>query len=136
MLMVCAGFQLLESQYGRLLCGCNFMFEQLGIYLYYGCSIRLLPDWVFQNYVAHGVPSGQPTRPDGQHALQRFRCKNNLTFRCSTPAENTVTRKFRQEGCAIFDSNGRRGNRRRSYGESKGARDQGPIRDEEMAANP
>src|SRR5438477_7986695 len=76
MLMVCAGFQLLESQYGCVLCGCNFMFEQLGIYLYYGCSIRLLPDWVFQNYVAHGVPSGLPTRPDGQHALLRWIIKH------------------------------------------------------------
>src|SRR6266566_3909581 len=33
---------------------------------------------------------GQPTRPDGQHALQRFRCKNSLTFSCSTPAESAV----------------------------------------------
>src|SRR5438477_4496301 len=90
MLMVCAGFQLLESQYGCVLCGCNFMFEQFGIYFYYGCSIRLLPDWVFQNYVAHGVRS-RPTNPvDGQHALQRFRCKNNLIFCRSMLSESTV----------------------------------------------
>src|SRR5437016_5954515 len=38
---------------------------------------------------------GQPTRPDGQHALQRFRCKNSLTFSCSTPAESAV------KGCAL-----------------------------------
>src|SRR5260370_40693203 len=35
---------------------------------------------------------GQPTRPDGQHALQRFRCKNSLTFSRPTPAESTVKR--------------------------------------------
>src|SRR5438105_3435971 len=62
MMMVCAGFQLLESQYGCLLCGCNFIFEQLGIYFCYGRSIRFLPGRVFQKYVAHGVPS-RPTNP-------------------------------------------------------------------------
>src|SRR5258708_38729163 len=62
MIMVCAGFQLLEAQFGGLLCGCNFKFQQCGIYFYYSGSIRLLPDWVFQNYVAHGVPS-RPTNP-------------------------------------------------------------------------
>jgi hypothetical protein len=35
---------------------------------------------------------GQPTRPDGQHALQRFRYKDSLTFFCSTPAESAVKR--------------------------------------------
>src|SRR6266404_7913037 len=35
---------------------------------------------------------GQPTRPDGQHALQRFRCKHSLTFFCLTPAESAVKR--------------------------------------------
>src|SRR5258708_889561 len=33
---------------------------------------------------------GQPTRPDGQPALQRFRCKNSLTFSRPTPAESAV----------------------------------------------
>jgi hypothetical protein len=42
MMMVCAGFQLLESQFGGLLCGCNFKFQQCGIYCYYSGSIRLL----------------------------------------------------------------------------------------------
>src|SRR5229473_428493 len=35
---------------------------------------------------------GQPTQPDGQHALQRFRCKNSLTFSPPTPAESAVKR--------------------------------------------
>jgi len=38
---------------------------------------------------------GQPTRPDGQHALQRFRCKHSLTFSCSAPEESAV------KGCAL-----------------------------------
>src|SRR6266851_9577859 len=68
------------------------MFEQLRICFYYGCPVGFLPDWVFQNYVAHGVPS-RPTNPtDGQHALQRFRRKNILTFSCSTPVESAVKR--------------------------------------------
>ena len=62
MMMVCAGFQLLEAQFGGLLCGCNFKFQQYGIYFYYRSSIRLLPDWLSRNYVAHGVPS-RPTNP-------------------------------------------------------------------------
>src|SRR5258707_13390017 len=68
------------------------MFEQFRICFCYGCSVGFLPDWVFQNYVAHGVPS-RPTNPtDGQHALQRFRRRNILTFFCSTPAESAVKR--------------------------------------------
>jgi hypothetical protein len=68
------------------------MFEQFRICFCYGCSVGFLPDWVFQNYVAHGVPS-RPTNPtDGQHAVQRFRRKNILIFSCSTPAESAVKR--------------------------------------------
>src|SRR5947207_13620438 len=52
----------LESQYGGLLCAFDFLFEQFRICFYYSCSVGLLPDWVFQNYVAHGVPS-RPTNP-------------------------------------------------------------------------
>src|SRR5437870_3085246 len=71
------------------------MFEQFRICFYYSCSVGLLPDWVFQNYVAHGVPS-RPTNPRPMgNTLQRFRCKNSLTFSCSTPAESAV------KGCAL-----------------------------------
>src|ERR1700739_493480 len=61
-MMVCTVFQLLESQYHSLLGGRNFLFEQLRICFYDGCSVGLLPDRIFQNYVAHGVPS-RPTNP-------------------------------------------------------------------------
>src|SRR6266481_1547453 len=98
MMMICAVFKLFESQYGGLLCGRNFMLEQFRICFCYGGSVGFLPDWVFQNYVAHGVPSA-PTNPtDGQHALQRFRRKNSLTFSCSTPAESAV------KGCALMSA--------------------------------
>src|SRR6266478_3582052 len=52
----------LASQYDGPLCACDFLFEQFRIGFYYGCSVWLLPDRIFQNYVAHGVPS-RPTSP-------------------------------------------------------------------------
>jgi hypothetical protein len=54
-MMVRVVFQLLESQYDSLLCACDFLFEQFRIGFYCSCSVGLLPDRIFQNYVAHGV---------------------------------------------------------------------------------
>src|SRR5260370_5279014 len=80
---------MLESQYDGLLCACDFLFEPFRIGFYYGCSVGLLPDRIFQNSVTHGVPS-RPTNPARWATLQRFRRKNILTFFCSTPAESAI----------------------------------------------
>src|SRR4029077_7021013 len=69
--------------------------EPLRLCFYYFYPVGFLPDWVLQNYAAHGV-SSRPTNPiDGQHALQRFPRKNSLTLSCSAPAESAV------KGCAF-----------------------------------
>ncbi len=73
---------------------CDFLFDPFRIGFYYRCSVWLLPDRIFQNYVAHGVPS-RPGNPANGHAL------NSVTFSRSTPGESAV------KECALAYATGR-----------------------------
>ena len=104
-MMVCAGFQLLESQFGGLLGGCNFKFQPCGIYFYYSSSIGSCQIGYLRIMSRTVSLLGQPTGPDGRHALQRFRCKNSLTFSRPTPAESAVKQcalAYRSSDCVTY----------------------------------